>query len=201
MNLNRRSWLGAGLMGVVGVVTLSAMLLYSQRRGDDGIRFSSAALAAPAASAAPAAPVEIQASGNGAPMPTAFPTPSPTPTPQKIMVHVTGAVKNPGVYELKPGDRIQQAIHAAGGFLPDADQETLNLADYARDADKYSVPRKATKESATAAPPCPLSIATTPPPRLPPPFPRPVACWVKSRRRPPRQTATPCRAQRAIPPN
>jgi len=53
---------------------------------------------------------------------------NPPPTPGPLVVHVAGAVASPGVYHLPAGSRIQDAITAAGGFLPEADQQALNLA-------------------------------------------------------------------------
>jgi competence protein ComEA len=61
--------------------------------------------------------------------------------PKKIMVYVTGAVKNPGVYTLEEGKRVKDAIEAAGGNLPEADLLRLNLAQKLRDEDKLYVPR------------------------------------------------------------
>jgi len=58
----------------------------------------------------------------------------------EIVVYVTGAVKQPGVYALRPGARIVNAIHAAGGFKANAQQEALNLADMVQDADQINVP-------------------------------------------------------------
>ena len=46
---------------------------------------------------------------------------------QKLMVHVVGQVKNPGVYELVSGARVLDAIAAAGGFAKSADQASINL--------------------------------------------------------------------------
>ena len=45
-----------------------------------------------------------------------------------VAVYVCGAVIDPGVYYLKAGDRICDAIEAAGGFTEDADREWLNQA-------------------------------------------------------------------------
>ena len=36
-------------------------------------------------------------------------------------VYVCGAVRNPGVYEMKPGERIFRAVELAGGFTGDCD--------------------------------------------------------------------------------
>ncbi len=50
------------------------------------------------------------------------------PSPAPLIVHVSGAVTQPGVYTLPAGSRVQDAIQAAGGFLEDADPASLNLA-------------------------------------------------------------------------
>ena len=55
-------------------------------------------------------------------------TPSVEPHPtEKIPVHVTGAVKRPGLYFLPAGALVSDAIDLAGPG-PDADLETINLA-------------------------------------------------------------------------
>jgi len=50
---------------------------------------------------------------------------SPTGT---IFVYLSGAVKQPDVYELPAGARAVDAVNAAGGFLDSAASEALNLA-------------------------------------------------------------------------
>ncbi len=52
----------------------------------------------------------------------------PPPTPPPVVVDVAGAVAEPGVYSLPPGSRVQDALEAAGGLLPEADTRSLNLA-------------------------------------------------------------------------
>lgn len=55
---------------------------------------------------------------------------SPTVTPEAVIrVHVIGAVQSPGVVELKPGDRVADAVSAAGGLGADAAPGDLNLAE------------------------------------------------------------------------
>ena len=66
------------------------------------------------------------------------------PTPAPIIIHVIGAVKNPGVYSLSHKSRMLDAIEAAGGYLPAADQGALNLAGYLEDGDRVSVPETIT---------------------------------------------------------
>ncbi len=56
------------------------------------------------------------------------------------MVHVCGAVNFPGVYELKSGQRIYEAIELAGGFTEAAAKSYLNLALPVSDGMKIEVP-------------------------------------------------------------
>ena len=46
----------------------------------------------------------------------------------KVTVDVKGAVVKPGVYTLKAGTRVTDAIKAAGGMTEDADAKSVNLA-------------------------------------------------------------------------
>jgi competence protein ComEA len=45
-----------------------------------------------------------------------------------VVVHVAGAVTQPGVVELKAGARVIDAVEAAGGALATADLDRMNLA-------------------------------------------------------------------------
>lgn len=60
---------------------------------------------------------------------------------EEIVVYVTGAVKIPGVYTLREGARVKDAIDMAGGHLPEADLLRLNLAQRLCDEDKLYVLR------------------------------------------------------------
>lgn len=71
--------------------------------------------------------------------PAAPPPASPSASP--IVVHVTGRVISPGVYELAPGARLVDAVAAAGGARRDADLAALNLAAPAVDGTQIHVPR------------------------------------------------------------
>lgn len=65
---------------------------------------------------------------------------SPPPTASPVTVHVTGAVNEPGVYQLPPGSRVEEAILAAGGALPEADISLINLAKLVEDGVQIWVP-------------------------------------------------------------
>jgi competence protein ComEA len=65
---------------------------------------------------------------------------SPPPTASPVTVHVTGAVNEPGVYRLPPGSRVEEAILAAGGAVPEADLSLINLAMLVEDGMQIWVP-------------------------------------------------------------
>ncbi|MEX0786984.1 MAG: ComEA family DNA-binding protein [Dehalococcoidia bacterium] len=65
-----------------------------------------------------------------------------TPTPGgAIEVYVTGAVTQPGVYQMRDGDRVIDVLYEAGGHAADADLESVNLALRLHDEDQVLVPR------------------------------------------------------------
>jgi competence protein ComEA len=64
----------------------------------------------------------------------------PPPTPAPLVIHVTGAINQPGVYELPQGSRVRDAIAAAGGFGLNADAQQLNLAAVLVDGQRILVP-------------------------------------------------------------
>lgn len=64
----------------------------------------------------------------------------PPPEPPPVIVHVAGEVAAPGVYSLPAGSRVQDAIGAAGGSLPDAGLDNLNLATLLEDGQRLWVP-------------------------------------------------------------
>ena len=67
-------------------------------------------------------------------------TPFPTPTPAPIRVYVSGAVRQPAVYELPPGSIVQAAVDIAGGPASEADLDRINLALELRDQQQVYVP-------------------------------------------------------------
>jgi competence protein ComEA len=56
-----------------------------------------------------------------------------------LLVHVLGAVVRPGLVELSAGDRVVDAVAAAGGFTPDADPAGVNLARPVADGEQLMV--------------------------------------------------------------
>ncbi|MEM9466802.1 MAG: ComEA family DNA-binding protein [Actinomycetota bacterium] len=69
--------------------------------------------------------------------------PAPTTTAGSVdvvVVHVDGAVRFPGVHELRPGSRVTDAIDAAGGLTDGADRRQINLAQPVADGQRIWVP-------------------------------------------------------------
>ncbi|MBD5548520.1 MAG: ComEA family DNA-binding protein [Lachnospiraceae bacterium] len=62
------------------------------------------------------------------------------------VVHICGAVKEPGVYTLEGVSRIYQAVEKAGGFREDAARDYLNQADLITDGMKIYIPTEAEVE-------------------------------------------------------
>lgn len=57
----------------------------------------------------------------------------------KIIVHVDGAVKTPGVYELESSARVSDLISRAGGLTEDANSAQINLAAKVVDGQKIYI--------------------------------------------------------------
>lgn len=85
------------------------------------------------------------------PATTAFAGPTSTTSPSgppassgpggMLVVHVAGDVARPGVVRVRAGARVVDAIEAAGGGLPDADLDRLNLAAKVADGQRVAVAR------------------------------------------------------------
>ena len=114
-----------------------------------GARYLRSAPAGGAQAAAPAArPVTFSAGGRSA------------------TVHVAGAVRHPGVYELGPGARVQDAVRRAGGARRSANLDAVNLAARVADGQQIVVPAAvatgvvAGADPAAVAPSAPVSLGS-----------------------------------------
>jgi competence protein ComEA len=122
------TWFGAARLvaGIVSVAALEAVAFWLVR--------------------APAPPVETTLP-MATPSPTSVPVAAtssstlPTPPAGPIVVHVAGAVNEPGVRTLPVGARVVDAVAAAGGLAPEAVADALNLAAELHDGDRVYVPR------------------------------------------------------------
>ncbi|MFM8793883.1 MAG: ComEA family DNA-binding protein [Acidimicrobiales bacterium] len=100
------------------------------------------------------------------PAAVAVPAPSVRTAPTgRVRVHVTGAVRRPGVYQLSSGDRVVDALAAAGGASADADLEAINLAQTLLDTEQILVPRRTARSPRRAPAP---RLRPAPRPRIAP---------------------------------
>ncbi len=86
-------------------------------------------------------PVEVRSAFGSGPAPApsgASVSPSPSAA---LLVDVAGWVRDPGVYEFREGDRVIDALDAAGGARPGAGLDSLNLAAPLADGTQILVPR------------------------------------------------------------
>jgi competence protein ComEA len=60
----------------------------------------------------------------------------------KVLVHVAGAVRRPGVYRLREGMRVDDALQLAGGPTRRADLAAVNLAAKVQDGRQVLVPER-----------------------------------------------------------
>ena len=123
-------------LALLGLVVLA--VLYSGR--DDGV-------AASPSGRAPA--LEVAGSDGGGP----------------LVVHVAGAVRAPGIYRLRAGARVADAVRRAGGARRRADLSAVNLASELQDGRQVLVPLRAAGGGAAAvagatAPGVPLDLNT-----------------------------------------
>ncbi len=93
----------------------------------------------------------VFASGLNNQKPKTFPKESLVEDQKTISVDVSGAVIEPGVYRLKEGSRIEEAVKAAGGFSQNANTEYiskyLNMAQKISDGSKIYVPSQGENEA------------------------------------------------------
>jgi competence protein ComEA len=68
----------------------------------------------------------------------------------RVVVHVAGAVRDPGVYKLPSNARVDDAVARAGGATRRADLGGLNLAAELEDGRQVLVPERAARGAAAA---------------------------------------------------
>jgi len=91
-----------------------------------------------------------------------------TPTGVLLVVHVTGAVRSPGVFRLAPDARVVDAVAAAGGTTPLADTVAVNFAATLVDGAQVFIPLRGRATTTTTPRPKP-GVNLPPPPTMPTP--------------------------------
>ena len=105
---------GIGVIAVIVVAVVAGVVWY--RMGASG------------SAAPPRRPATVERHAEAAAAASTSPTTARTATGATVTVHVAGAVRTPGVIALPVGARVIDAVEGAGGGLPDADLDHLNLA-------------------------------------------------------------------------
>jgi len=85
------------------------------------------------------------------PPPVRIAAPAARTSASRLFVNVVGAVRRPGLYRLKDGSRVADAVIRAGGPTPKAQIELLNLAARIADGEQIVVPRRGLASPAAAA--------------------------------------------------
>jgi competence protein ComEA len=135
-----RPQLAAYAIAAVVVVVLGMRFMQGQARGGAGAEGSGAQ----AARAPASVKIERPASGGA-------------------LVHVAGAVRRPGVYRLRDGQRVEDAVERAGGARASADVNAINLAAKVADGQQVVVPRRGASTAGAAGAPGAAGGATQAP--------------------------------------
>jgi competence protein ComEA len=94
----------------------------------------------------------LAGAGASAPLPEAELVPDAPAAVTRLTVHVAGAVRRPGLYRLREGSRVADAVARAGGATAKADTAAVNLAAPLADGIQVLVPsRVAGAAGSTAA--------------------------------------------------
>ena len=126
------AWVGFGrlILVAVSVVTVAGGLFWLVRAEPPPVEASLPMASTPAPSVPVAVPEQAAVS-------------APTDVPRRsarVIVHVAGAVRTPGVYDLDDGARVDDAVRAAGGPIGEADLDGVNLAAPVVDGQRVYVP-------------------------------------------------------------
>jgi competence protein ComEA len=105
-----------------------------------------------------------QAGASRPPEPVAAPLePVAEPPPRAVLVvHVVGAVRRPGLYRLREGARIADAVERAGGATRGAELAAVNLAAPLVDGVQILVPRRVTPRTGGSVPQGPAALGAGP---------------------------------------
>lgn len=138
-SLRLRIGVGAAIVLVVVALVASVLITALSPVGSTTVFGArDAAVGAPSSTTSAASPPASADAGGEGPRAT-------------VLVHLLGAVAHPGVYELAEGARVVDVVGRAGGFAPDADQASVNLARVLTDGEQVQV--LAAGEAAAAAVP------------------------------------------------
>ncbi|GAB3719123.1 hypothetical protein GCM10027590_18740 [Nocardiopsis nanhaiensis] len=121
-SLSRRSVV---TLAVLGLLAIAAAVLLLRERPNDVVDPELVTQAAPADEEGDGAPADGGDGAGDADGGSAEADPEPD---ADVVVHVGGEVSDPGLYTMPAGSRVADAVEEAGGPLPEADLDLLNLA-------------------------------------------------------------------------
>ena len=130
------------LLAYAAAAIVVAVLGVRYMHGQQGSGGGPAGTASSTRDGAPAPTVRIGRAGGGS-----------------ALVHVAGAVRRPGVYRLRSGARIQDAVRRAGGARPRGDLNAINLAAKVADGQQVVVPPRAPAGATPAGAAAPATAA------------------------------------------
>jgi competence protein ComEA len=123
------------LYAAAGIALLLVGARWMAAAGDSSAQAQGVSVSSSHGSAGPAGGVSFAASG------------------EDVVIDVTGAVRDSGVFRLPAGSRVDDALKRAGGATAAADLEHINLAARLTDGQQVVVPQRAPANAATAAVP------------------------------------------------
>lgn len=142
VNLSRSTLL------VVGCVLLAVLALAGNRLAKTGTASAPDVAAELGSTDAAGSATGTAPAGLGAGAPGA----AAAAAASKLVVHVVGAVRRPGLYDLRDGERVADAVARAGGATRKADLAAINLAAPLVDGTQVLVPSRLAPARAGAAP-------------------------------------------------
>lgn len=93
----------------------------------------------------------LAGAGAATAVPAAALVPAGSAEAARLVVHVAGAVRQPGLYELDEGSRVSDAVAEAGGATAKADTAAINLAAPLADGIQVLIPSRVAGAAGTAA--------------------------------------------------
>jgi competence protein ComEA len=135
-NPGRRAAVAMLLVAVLSAVSTGAWVAASQPHGLASAAVTVSSSTAVRSSSAVSSSSAVRPGGSLA-SPARQPTAGATLSP--IVVDVVGKVRHPGVYQLSPGSRVNDAVKVAGGVLTGTDLTAVNLARRLVDGEQLAI--------------------------------------------------------------